>query len=110
MVTLSSITSKQTSATKDTEKKVSQLLDYLATKPNAKVRFYASDKILNIHSDESYLSETRARSRVAGHYIMGLVPKENKPIPINHNIYVLCGILKFVVASAAEAELGALFM
>ena len=41
---------------------------------------------------------------------MGLVPKENEPIPVNGNIYVLCGILKFVVASAAEAELGALFM
>ena len=27
----------------------------------------------------------------------------------NGNIFVLCGILKFVVCSAAEAELGALF-
>ena len=41
---------------------------------------------------------------------MGSVPKENEPIPVNGNIYVLCGILKFVVASAAEAKLGALFM
>ena len=41
---------------------------------------------------------------------MGSVPKENEPIPVNGNIYVLCGILKLVVASAAEAELGALFM
>ena len=41
---------------------------------------------------------------------MGSVPKENEPIPVNGNIYVLCGFLKFVVAFAAEAELGALFM
>ena len=41
---------------------------------------------------------------------MGSVPKENEPIPVNGNIYVLCGILKFVVASAAEAKLGALCM
>ena len=86
MVTLSSIASKQTSATENTEKKVRQLLDYLATKPNAKVRFYASGMILNIHSDASYLSESRARSRISGHYFMGLVPKENKPIPVNGNI------------------------
>ena len=66
--------------------------------------------ILNIHSDTSYLSETRAQRRSAGHYFMGPVPKQNKPIPVTGNIYVLCGILKFVVASAAEAELGAFFM
>ena len=66
--------------------------------------------VLNIHLDASYLSKTRAQSRVAGHYFMGLVPKQNEPIPVNGNIYVLCGILTFVVASAAEAKLGALFV
>ena len=41
---------------------------------------------------------------------MGLVPKNGQPIPLNGAIYVYSGILKFVVASAAEAELGALFV
>ena len=53
---------------KKTEEKVKQLLDYLATLPDAKVRFYASGTILNVHSDASYLSEPGARSRVAGVY------------------------------------------
>ena len=66
--------------------------------------------ILNIHSDASYLGETRARSRVAGMYFLGSVPKPNEPIPMNWAIYVHTGILKFVVASAAEAELGTLFL
>jgi hypothetical protein len=37
------------------------------------------------------------------------IPTDDKPIQLNGAIYVFCGILKFVVTSAAEAELGALF-
>eukprot|EP00804_Cyclotella_cryptica_P000699 CCRYP_000983-RA/>CCRYP_000983-RA protein AED:0.36 eAED:0.37 QI:0/0/0/1/1/1/5/0/509 len=93
------------------QKRIQQiLLDYCASHPNAIVRFTASDMILNIHSDASYLSETKARSRIAGHFFLGSVPVDDKPITLNGAIYVFCGILKFVVASAAEAELGALFL
>ena len=66
--------------------------------------------ILNIHSDASYLSENRSRTRVAGQFFLGSKPVKDKPIPLNGAILVFCGILKFVVASAAEAELGALFL
>jgi hypothetical protein len=66
--------------------------------------------ILNIHSDASYLSETRTQSRVAGHFFVGSMPTNNQPIKLNGSIYTLCGILKIVVASAAEAKLGALFL
>ena len=41
---------------------------------------------------------------------MGSTPVYNQPIKMNGNIFVNCGILKFVVSSAAEAELGALFL
>ena len=87
-----------------------QLLDYLATLPNAKVRFYASKMVLNVHSDASYLSEPGAKSRAAGVYLMGDVPQDGKPISLNGNIFVVCGMLKFVSVSGAEAELGALFI
>ena len=40
---------------------------------------------------------------------MGSTPEDGKPIKMNGNIFVNCGILKFVVTSAAEAELDALF-
>eukprot|EP00956_Cyclotella_meneghiniana_P021059 scaffold37874_cov42-Cyclotella_meneghiniana.AAC.3 len=98
---LSAIASNQVNATELTLKRCEQLLDYCATHPDATVRFRASDMVLNIHSDASYLSATRARSQVAGYY---------SPIKLNGAILVFCGILKFVVASAAEAELGALFL
>ena len=85
---LSSIASKQSQATEGTEKKVKQLLDYSTTQPDATVRYYASEMVLNIHSDASYLSEARARSRVAGYYFMGGVPKNGQPITLNGNIFI----------------------
>ena len=66
--------------------------------------------VLNIHSDASYLSENGAKSRMAGQYFLGSVPKKDRPIALNGAIFVFCGILKIMVASAAEAELGALFL
>ena len=110
LAALSSIASEQSEATENTQKKVEQLLDYLATLPDAQLRFHASDMILNIHSDASYLSESRARSRVAGMFFLGSTLKKGQPIQLNGSIFVFSGILKFVVASAAEAELAALFL
>ena len=109
LVALSSIASEQTSATADTEKRVLQLLDYLHTHKDATLRYVASDMILNIHSDASYLSEPKARSRLGGTFFMGTKPQDGIPIQLNGPILVLANICKFVVASAAEAELGALF-
>jgi hypothetical protein len=66
--------------------------------------------ILNVHSDASYLSETKAHSRACGHFFMGWSPKDGDPIKLNGAFFTLCTILQFVVASAADAELGALFL
>jgi hypothetical protein len=41
---------------------------------------------------------------------MGALPIDGKPIKLNGAFHTLCAILRFVVASAAEAELGALFL
>lgn len=110
-VSLSSLASKQTIiASEMTEAKCQQLLDYLATNPNTVIRYYALDMILNIHSDASYLSEPKARSRAGGYFFLGSVPENNRPIRLNGAIHIVASILKFVVASAAEVELGGLFV
>ena len=109
LVALSSIAAEQAQATEQTEKHVHQLLDYLHTHQDATIRYVASDMILNIHSDASYLSEARARSRLGGTYFFGSLPQNGKAIFLNGPVHVHAGICKFVVASAAEAELGALF-
>jgi len=66
--------------------------------------------IMNVHSDASYLSELDVRSRACGHFFMGWTPKDGNPIKLNGAFFTLCAILCFVVASAVEAELGALFL
>jgi hypothetical protein len=41
---------------------------------------------------------------------MGSLPRNGDPIKLNGAFHTLCSILRFVVASAAEAELEALFL
>ena len=110
LMTLSTIAHEQSKATEKTNISVHQMLDYCATHPNATIRFRASDMILNIHSDAAYLNAPNARSRVGGHFFLGWLPEKNLPIRLNGAIHVISTILKFVAASAAEAELGALFV
>ena len=109
LMALSTIAAEQTIATTNTLAKCTQLLDYLSDNSEATIRYYASDMIMNIHSDASYLSEAKARSRTCGHFFMGWMPTDNEPIRLNGAFYVSATIMRFVVASAAEAELGALY-
>ena len=90
--------------------KAKQLLDYLATNPDATIWFKASNMILNVHSDASYLLESNARSCICGHFLMGWSPTNGDPIKLNGAFFTLCMILRFIVASAAKAKLGALFL
>jgi len=107
---LSTIASEQSKGTENMMLKTKRLLDYLATHPDATVRFHPSDVILNTHSDALYLSEANAHSRACGHFFMGWRADPTKPIKLNGAFLTLCAILRFVVASTAEAELGALFL
>jgi hypothetical protein len=59
---LSTIAINQTKASEKTMAKCMQLLDCLAYHANAKVRFYASNMIMNVHLDASYLSKRKAHS------------------------------------------------
>jgi hypothetical protein len=114
LAALGTISSQQTTATTKTMTAVIQLLNYAATNPDATIRYHASDMILHVDSDASYLSESKARSRVAGYHFLSSHPKPNPrptdPLP-PHNapVYIHCQILREVVSSAAEAELGACF-
>ena len=55
--TLISIAPRQLKTTENLEEEVKHFLDYCATHPNTGVRFHASEMILAMHSDGSYLSE-----------------------------------------------------
>ena len=107
LVALGSIGTQQSKPSEKTQKAINHLLHYVFTYPDATVRFYASDMILHLLSDASYLSEPGARSRVGGYFFLSSKPTPNPP-PFNGAIFVLSNIMKNVLASAAEAQLGAL--
>ena len=104
--TLSSIAARQAKATTKVKEEVKQFLDYCATHSHATVRFLASDMILALHSDASYLSEPESKSRAAGHYY--LANKNNDSLS-NGAVMTLSKIIKHVMTSASEAEVAALF-
>jgi hypothetical protein len=110
LVPLSALASQLSTATAATIKAVSHLLDYCSTHPEYTIRNYASDMQLKIHSDASYLSEPKAKSRIGGFfYLCGKSDSRMKPLS---NGPLLCHttVLKHVVSSVAEAEFGALFV
>jgi hypothetical protein len=86
-----------------------ELLDYLTTNSDAKVQFYASNMVMSIHYDAYYLSKTMSCSRACGHFFIGWTPKNGEAIRLNGAFYTNTTIIKSVIASAVEAELGALF-
>jgi hypothetical protein len=109
LVALSTLAAAQTKGTQRTMEALIHLLDYAATHPDAAIRFHKSDMILYVHSDASYLSEPKARSRVGGYFYLGTANEPaNNPKP-NGPIHVESRILRNVMAAASEAEIGALF-
>lgn len=107
---LNEIASHQATATEEIMRRAEHFMDYMWTHPDAKIRYHASDMVLNVHSDASYLSAKNARSRASGYIFLGSIPRDGKPIKLNGCVNLLCSVLKMVAASAAEAELGALFL
>jgi hypothetical protein len=69
------LASEQSNATEVTADKVIKLLNYCNTHPESKIRYHASEMILHIHSDASYLSENEAKSRAGGFFIWETPPK-----------------------------------
>jgi len=106
LATLSTISSQQAKATENTAKAIHQLLDYVATYPQDGITYRASSMVLAAHSDASFLTEQGSRSRAGAHIFLS----EDDPIPRqNGPVLTMSQIIKFVMASAAEAKLAALY-
>jgi hypothetical protein len=117
LVALGTIASQQSKGTQAMAQSLTQLLNYAAAHPDAIVRYHASDMYLHVHSDASYLSEASARSRASGIFFLSQRPADPSqspaptaiPPPKNGAIHIISTIMRNVMASAMEAELGALF-
>jgi hypothetical protein len=70
LVALGSLAAAQTKGTQATGHACTQLLNYATTHPDAIIRFHTSGMILHLHSDASYLSKPKARSRVGGLFFL----------------------------------------
>jgi hypothetical protein len=103
------LASEQTKATAATVDKIIKLLNYSNTHPEAALHCHASDMILNINSEASYLSEREAKSRAGGFFYMG--SNTDKPNTLtNRAILIIITVLKHVMSSAAETEIGAVLL
>jgi hypothetical protein len=101
---LGTIASDQATATQLTQDECTWLMDYAACNPLSIIRYHASDMVLYVHSDASYLSETRACSRAAGHFFLSDTPVDPAAPPVNLPVstvpYIQCA--KSLTSSLAE--------
>ena len=105
---LNDLATQTKNGTQKTAKVLTHFLNYCADIPDAKVTYQASDMILHNHSDAAYLVASEARSRAGGYTYLG--NKKNNRQIINGPIAIIAKIIKVVMASAAEAEVAALYM
>jgi hypothetical protein len=99
LMPLNDIATEQTKATEKTQSATHQMLDYLATHPDATIRYHASDMVLHIHSDASYFSVSSARIRIGGLFFLG--NKYPEQDALKGFILSVAAVIKNVVASAA---------
>jgi hypothetical protein len=74
---------------------------------DAILTYHASNIVLAIHSNASYLSEPKSCIRAGGHIFMA---RKDNILFNNGAVLNILQIIGAVMSSAAEAELGALFI
>jgi hypothetical protein len=74
LLAIGTLATQQAKPTIATLKGLTQLPNCAATHPDAETCFHASDMVLHIDSDASHLSESKARSRAAGHHCLSSHP------------------------------------
>jgi len=102
LMPISALSAQQAKPTQARMKCVKQFLDYAATQEPAVTTYRASDMVLAIHSNAGYLNERGGAS---------FFLSKNIANPSNNGaIYNEASIIKSVMSSAAEAEIGALYI
>jgi hypothetical protein len=107
LTALSSLATEQAKPMQKTVEKVKQLLDYCASQEETIITYNKSKMILDVHSNAGYCNEKKSRSQAGGHFFLS--NKDEFP-PNNGAIFTNATIIKAVMASAAKAKLGALYL
>ena len=107
LVAINTIGTQQASAIEANNDAVHQILNYLATYPDDGILYQASDMILAAYSDSGFHNESKVCSWAVAHIFLS----EDEPIPrLNGLILTVSQIINCFLTSAAESELGALFI
>lgn len=104
------MSSQQAKATETTENLLQHFLEYCNTHPDPKIQFHASNMILAVHSDASFMNKPKAHSTAAGFFWLKNKDEQETKMKLNGAIQVILQIIKLVCASTAESELAALFI
>jgi len=93
LLALNDLAMEQSKRTEKIAAALMHLLNYTATHPEAKIRYYASDMILYIDSDALYLSLPLGKSRAGGFFYFSKrqTKRKEKPtslISLNGIVYV----------------------
>jgi hypothetical protein len=109
--TLSKLGTCQSSPTTKAMDHLHRTLNYLAHHPDSSITYHPSNMQLEAHSDASYLSEPKSRSRVACFFTCGTPTYHgiDAPYVINGAITIICAIIQHVVNSVAEAEIAGIY-
>lgn len=86
---------------------ITHLLNYLSSNNPGSITYHKSDMVLHAHSDASYLSVPRSRSRIGGFFF--LASSQHMSTHINGPVHCEACVIRNVLTSAAEAEIHALF-
>ena len=114
---LGGLVTKQTvgAATTKAVEDIVIFLNYAVTHPNATIKYHTSGMILHLDSGASYLLVSRVWSRVGDHHYLSspssdhTKPPVNNPRP-NRPLHRVCSMIKNVVSSVAEVEMGRSFV
>ena len=105
LVGFSAIGSQQASATHRTNEAIGQVLDYCATYPSYGILYRSSNMVVCAHSNAWFHNESKGRSRAGAHIFLS---ENDAMLRWNGPVLTLPKIIKFVMSSALEAELGAM--
>ena len=106
---LNDLAAAQSTAKQSTKDALTQLLDYLSTHSNTKIRNYESPMMFQIHSDKSYILALKWRDRSAAFFFLSNNPAQSDQAKLNGAIRVLDKIIKRVVGSVSESEIASAF-
>ena len=107
LVGLSAAVSQQASITQRTNEYIDQILDYCATYPSDGILYHSSNMVLCAHYDAGFHNESKGCIRARAYVFLSekdAMPRWNGPV------LTLAKIIKFVMSSASEAELGTMFI